>query len=106
MTSQDLRLGFDSDLTIRHAAHLKDVVASALQARQDVRVAINPDAAVDLSLVQLISSARLHAQRAGGSLSLAAPAGSKLRDVLARAGFIEGASSQDLEFWLHSENAQ
>lgn len=34
--------------------------------------------------------------------------GAKLRDVLDRGGFIDGASAsaEDLKFWLHSENAQ
>ena len=106
MPGLDLKLGFDTDLTIRHAVRIKAVLAEGLSGQSEVRLAINPDAAVDLSFVQLASAARQHAETAGGALSLAEPAGAKLRDALDRGGFIDGASAEDLKFWLHSENAQ
>jgi hypothetical protein len=105
MPSQDLRLGFDTDLTIRHAAPIKQAIAEGLRAQPVLTLALNPEAAVDLSLVQLVSAARTHAKTAGGELSFAEAAGPKLRDVLGRAGFIEGAPAEDLKFWLHSETA-
>lgn len=105
MPSQDLRLGFDTDLTIRHAAPIKQAIADGLRAQSVLQLSLNPDAGVDLSFVQLISAARSHAKMAGGELSLAQAASPKLRDVLDRAGFIEGAPAEDLKFWLHSETA-
>lgn len=105
MPSQDLRLGFDTDLTIRHAAPIKQALADGLRAQPVLQLSLNPDAAVDLSFLQLVASARAHAKMAGGELSFAEPAGPKLRDVLGRAGFIEGAPAEDLKFWLHSETA-
>lgn len=106
MPSQHLRIGFDTDLTIRNAAAIKATLVESLEKDRDVSLALNPDAAVDLSFVQLITAARLSAQTSGGALALAEPAGPMLRGVLSRAGFIEGASAEDLKFWLHSENAQ
>lgn len=105
MPSQELRLGFDSDLTIRHAAPVKQAIAEALRAQPALTLALNPDAAVDLSFVQLVSAARAHAKMSGGELSFAEAASPKLRDVLGRAGFIEGAPAENLKFWLHSETA-
>jgi hypothetical protein len=103
MPSQDLRLGYDTDLTIRHAAPIKQAIADGLRAKPVLKLALNPEAAVDLSFLQLVSAARTHAKTAGGELSIAEAAGPKLRDVLGRAGFIEGAPAEDLKFWLHSE---
>lgn len=103
MPSQDLKLGFDSDLTIRHAAPIKQAIADGLLTQQKLALALNPEAAVDLSFVQLVSAARAHAQASGGELSFAEPAGPKLHDVLQRAGFIEGARAEDLKFWFHQE---
>lgn len=105
MPSQDLRLGFDSDLTIRHAAPIKQAIADGLRAQPVLKLTLNPDAAADLSFLQLIAAARAHAKMTGGELSLAEAAGPKLRDVLGRAGFIEGAPAEDLKFWLHLETA-
>jgi len=105
MPSQDLKLGFDTDLTIRHAVPIKQAIADGLRDQPKLTLALNPDAAVDLSFVQLISSARAHAKMSGGELSFSEAAGPKLRDVLGRAGFIEGAPAEDLKFWLHSETA-
>jgi hypothetical protein len=106
MPGQHLRIGFDTDLTIRDAAALKAALVERFQDGRNVSLELNPDAAVDLSFVQLLSAARLSARTSGGELTLAEPAGPALRAVLSRAGFIEGAPAEDLQFWFHSENAQ
>lgn len=106
MPSQHLRIGFDTDLTIRNAAAIKAVLIEHLQENRTVSLELNPAAAADLSFIQLLSAARLSARTSGGELTLSEPASPMLRDVLSRAGFIEGASAEDLKFWLHSENAQ
>ena len=106
MPSQHLKIGFDTDLTIRNAAAIKAMLVERLQIERSVSLELNQDAAVDLSFVQLVAAARIRQRSVGGELALAEPASSKLRDVLQRAGFIDGASTDDLKFWLHSENAQ
>lgn len=106
MPSQELRVGYESDLTIRHAANMRELIAGGLVPRADIVLDINPDAAVDLSFVQLVASARRHAASVGSAISLAQPAGPKLREVLDRGGFVEGAATEDLSFWFHVENAQ
>lgn len=102
MPSQPLRLGFDTDLTIRNAAAVKAILVEHFPGSPNLSLVLNPEAAVDLSFVQLVSAAR----NSGSALALAEPAGPVLRDLLARAGFIAGAPVEDLKFWLHSENAQ
>ncbi len=106
MPSHPLPIGFENDLTIRYAAKTKEALADGLLAESTLSLAINPEAAVDLSFLQLVAAARLHARRAGGGLAIAEPAGPKLREVLDRAGFLEDASAEDLNFWLHTETAQ
>lgn len=106
MPNQEVKVGYDSDLTIRHAADVKSLIAGGLDEASRASLAVNPDAAVDLSFVQLVASARRQASDAGGAITLTEPAGPKLREILQRGGFIEGASPEDLKFWFHSENAQ
>lgn len=106
MPSQHLRIGFETDLTIRHAAAIKAALVERLEESRSLSIEINPDAVADLSFLQLVSAARLFAQMSGGELTLAEPASPTLRNVLLRAGFMDGASAEDLRFWLHSENAQ
>lgn len=106
MPGQHLDMGFENDLTIRNAAALKATLVARLQESTVVSVKLNPDAVVDLSFIQLLSAARKSARTSGGELTLADPASPTLRSLLLRAGFIEGASVEDLKFWLHSENAQ
>lgn len=106
MPNQEVKVGYGSDLTIRHAAEVMGLIADSLVEGSEMSLAVNPDAAIDLSFVQLLASARRHASDAGGAITLAEPAGPKLREILQRGGFIEGASPEDLKFWFHSENAQ
>jgi len=106
MSNQPLKIGFDADLTIRNAAAIKAALVERLQTERKVRLELNSVAAVDLSFVQLLSAARLSARKSGGEIALAEPAGPMLRDLLSRAGFVEDASTEDLRFWFHSENAQ
>ncbi|KUR80232.1 STAS domain-containing protein [Novosphingobium sp. FSW06-99] len=52
----------------------------------------------DLGFVQIIESARRHADAVGAQLRLAAPAPVAVRDVLARAGIGDDTS---IPFWTH-----
>jgi hypothetical protein len=56
------------------------------------------DAAVDLTFVQLVESARRTAREAGLNFSLLRPAAGQLRATLERGGFL--ATPDDQEFWL------
>ncbi|WP_322964572.1 hypothetical protein [Sphingomonas fuzhouensis] len=82
---------------------------------EDLKRAIVPDAVVrldlsaaaspDLSVIQLVQSARIGAAAAGCDFALSAPADAPLRALLNRAGFLP-APADDTQFWLHGETAQ
>ena len=104
MPSQHLKMGFDTDLTIRNAAAIKAMLVERLQVERSVCLELNHDAAVDLSFVQLIHAARVHLDRAGGSLSLARPATGAVAALLVRAGF--SSHPDDVDFWFHGDLPQ
>jgi hypothetical protein len=56
---------------------------------------------VDISFIQMIEAARIHAGTAGKSIALAQPATGALLETLRRGGFLEGMSADDAKFWLH-----
>lgn len=82
---------------------------------EDLKTAIVPDATVrldlsgaatpDLSVIQLIQSARVSAAAVGCDFALSAPADATLHALLTRAAFLP-ASAEDTQFWLHGETAQ
>jgi hypothetical protein len=57
----------------------------------------------DLSLVQLIESARKSAEADNKSISLTKPASDMVLSTLDRAGLAEAFSADDAKFWLHKE---
>lgn len=62
----------------------------------------------DLSVLQLLLSARKSALKAGKTLTLSAPADGALRDALVLGGFLgtAGQSGPEADFWLNRETAQ
>jgi hypothetical protein len=57
----------------------------------------------DLSLIQLLESARKSAAADNKSISLTKPANDIVLSTLERAGFAEAFSAGDAKFWLHKE---
>ena len=106
--SNQVLLRLEAPLTIQQIARSKSILGDALAQANTIGISLElaPHAEVDVSFIQMIASARAHAESMRKHLRLAAPAAGKLLHVLKRAGFIEGASLDDLKFWLHSENAQ
>jgi len=91
-----VRLGGPLNLQTIGAAHR--ALVEALDGGGDVVLAMDPDPAVDLTLAQLIISARRSLQAAGAALTLAEPARGGLLDLLRRGGFLETAENR--AFWL------
>jgi len=79
---------------------------AALAAGGPVRLDLSAVRAPDLSVVQLVSAARKTAAATHCDFALAAPVDAALRDLLDRAGFLTGASADDLHFWFHGELEQ
>jgi hypothetical protein len=80
-----------------------DLILAAFAEKDHVRLALDEDAAVDLSFVQLIESARRHAEIQGKTIRLARPAGANVRRVLERGGFLSPSAPDAAGFWLHEE---
>lgn len=98
-------LELDRSLTIRQAAALKEKVLGALVASDAVELAIEPDAEADLSFIQLVESARIHAAMHSKRLHLASPAEGQVLETLQRAGLMTGMSSESRGFWLHEKES-
>ncbi len=98
------RAVLSSELTIRHISIAREIIADRLENASSLSIELPESADVDLSLVQLIEAARVHAAACGKSLSLASPAEGALLDVLERSGFLTEATPDTRAFWLHEES--
>lgn len=91
---------------IRNISKFYPEILTALSGTKPVVLDLSGEPEVDLSFVQLVESARLYAGAHGKALTLAQPASGPLLGVLGRAGFIENASHEDAQFWLHKGSVQ
>lgn len=98
-------LELDRALTIRQAAALKEKMLAAFAAADAVELAIEADAEADLSFVQLIEAARIHAAMESKELRLASPAGGQVLETLERAGLMTNMSPASRAFWLHEKES-
>ena len=99
-------ISMPNSLLIRNISDLHSTITAQLQSSNSVVLDIPSDAEADLSFVQLVESARIHAKSAGKTLTLASPAGGSVLKVLQRGGFIDAFTMEDAQFWLHKEVRQ
>lgn len=92
------------DLTIRGVGKAHTQLLAAVRKHPSVVVQIDEAASVDLTLVQLLQSARRSAQAAERRLDLAQPASGGLLEVLRRGGFAE--TDEQRSFWLKDGGEQ
>jgi ABC-type transporter Mla MlaB component len=92
------------DLTIKASTQTKqrveEALAGAAVGRTTLLVDITDEHDADLTLAQLLLSAKRTAERAQIAFRLQRPAVGSLLAVLTRGGLI-GVGSPDNEFWLH-----
>ncbi|MBT9371589.1 STAS domain-containing protein [Rhizobium sp. CSW-27] len=105
-TADSCRIRLPDTLTIRTIAPVRDDLLHALQNQDSVIIDIADDAEGDLSLLQLLESARIYAGTAGKSITLARPAGGRIADLLAASGFRDAMSANDAKFWFHQGDFQ
>jgi len=107
VTDHNHDLTFDSDcsLTIRDIQAIHELILAAFAEKDDVCLSLPEDVAVDLSFIQLIESARTHAEIQGKTIRLARPAGANIRRVLERGGFLSPSTPDASGFWFHEEAA-
>ena len=107
MSETNSTLLLDGPLTIKTIANVKDVVLASLNeaatGNKLLTIDINSQD-VDLTLPQLILSARRTAEEMGLKISLKKPAEGNFLSVLQRAGLLSGDNKED-SFWLEGEAA-
>ncbi|GGB28405.1 hypothetical protein GCM10011380_17510 [Sphingomonas metalli] len=85
---------------------LADALRAALSPGRAVRLDLSAVAAPDLSVLQLVQSARVTAARDGCGFALAVPATGSLAALLDRAGFPPAFTPEDRQFWFHGDTVQ
>lgn len=96
--SAPLAVSLAGDLTIQAITGAHAQLREAFAAARAVRVSVAADATVDLTLIQLLESARRTATDSGLDFALAAPAAGALLETLNRGGFTQTAEQR--AFWL------
>lgn len=85
---------------------LAEALKAAILPGARVRLDLSSVAGPDLSVIQLVQSARITATRIGCDFALAAPVGDSLRALLHRAGFLPHPHPEHAPFWFHGDTAQ
>jgi hypothetical protein len=94
-------LSLPANLTVRAITSAREDLLTFMDAHEAGTIALADDVQVDISFIQMIEAARIHAGTAGKSIALAQPATGALLETLRRGGFLEGMSADDAKFWLH-----
>jgi MFS superfamily sulfate permease-like transporter len=103
---QSTSIKLDGHLTLRAASTHHAALLGALTSHKSVIIDFDDDVQIDLSFLQLIESARIYADTAGRTISIAKPASGQLHDLLDRSGFLQTMSPKDARFWLHQGDNQ
>ncbi|SCB18444.1 STAS domain-containing protein [Rhizobium hainanense] len=108
MSEQSEILHLHGPLTIKTITNVRDIVQVYLQeaALRNRALVIDIDGSeeIDLTLPQLLLSARQAAARAGVAVTLSKPADGNFLTVLQRAGLLGGDRQKD-SFWLEGKAA-
>jgi len=104
MTTMTLVL--NDDACLKTIGDISDRLRTAVAEHDNISLDLDGVTHIDLSIVQLIESARRHVADTGGSLTLARPAPAPLAALLDRAGFLNSASPADMTFWFHGDSPQ
>lgn len=103
----DGRVRLQGSLTLRDAKQVHGLLQEAISAAREVEIDVRDVSGIDISIVQLIISARKSAEQRGRKLVLVMGPDGAFRAMLAKAGFLgdDGACRQaDEEFWMNSRS--
>jgi MFS superfamily sulfate permease-like transporter len=101
-TVSTLRLS--APLTIRRADEIAEALLGAIEANEALALDLPEDGPFDLSFVQIVEAARVHARAQGKTITLASPAAGPLLQILDDAGFLSASTTST--FWLESGASQ
>lgn len=99
----DMTISLPDTLCVREICVAHTVLLDALAEQDELILDVPEGAAIDLSFVQLVQSARLQAKASDKNIRLSKGADDGLRNVLERAGFLTNMRPEDAQFWLHEE---
>lgn len=89
------------DVTLQTVGAVHKDLLKAAEGSARLVIQLQPDAAVDLTGVQLLEAARRWADAAGGAVALAKAAENGLLETLRRGGFLH--TPEQRRFWLKEE---
>lgn len=89
---------------LQEIAGIHERILAALQSERNVVVDLERAVDPDITLVQLIESARQYAAASGKTLALKQPAGPDIYNALTRGGFL--SRDDDRIFWLQTAEAR
>jgi anti-anti-sigma regulatory factor len=103
--SSEGRVQLQGSLSLRDARRLHGLLQDAISASREVQVDLREVSAVDVSIIQLIASARKSAEQRGRKLTLVTGSSGAFEATLAKAGFLGGdgtCRNTDEAFWIGS----
>jgi anti-anti-sigma regulatory factor len=90
-------------VNIRNVKDIHGELLTNFKNNKAVEIDLSACEDADLSLVQLIESARKSAAAQSKDVRLTKPAGDIVRAILDRAGLSQSFTDDDAKFWLHQE---
>ena len=91
------------NLTIATIGQFHQELTTAVSSLSRVEIEVDDDAEFDLTLIQLIESARRTASTTECELVLTSPASGALLAMLERGGFVPKGAIESRNFWLHED---
>ena len=90
-------------MTIATIGQFHQELAAEFASLGRVEIEVDDEAEFDLTLIQLIESARRTASQNNSSLTLTSPASGALLAMLERGGFVPQGAVESRKFWLHED---
>jgi hypothetical protein len=90
-------------VNIRNIKDVHTELSAYVEGNPALEIDLDGCVETDLSLIQLIESARKTAAAQSKFISLTKPANDTVRATLERAGLFDALSPADAKFWLHKE---
>jgi anti-anti-sigma regulatory factor len=100
------RVRLQGSLSLRDAKQVQGLLLDAISASREVEIDVSDVSSIDVSIIQLIVSARKSAEQRGRKLTLATGSSGPFKAALAKMGFLgdDGTCRRaDEEFWTGGE---
>lgn len=101
--SDQMAYTVQNKVSIRNINDVYSELLRFVDDNQEIEIDLEICEDLDLSLIQLIESARKTAAAESKIIRLTKPANEAVLSTLHRAGLVEGFSANDTKFWLHKE---